>query len=329
MAFLKRTSEIEKAEHEVAKLYKQRERLIEEESKQRGALDAAVAARRKSLRGDETFDAKATEAARNADMALAAVRDALADVDTDIGAAQQAVAAAHDQSRRKIEADARTADLAAAQTAFAEFLSSTEKVVTSFGKLAGPFCESGNVAGFAANAAAELKLAGAAVFSDVKSYIANVSAGHMQIYGYTPPAPPPSRPKPIPMKAVYLLENVKFLDPSGVVKTVGKNMADTLPVPLAELAIAQGLADAPDSHRAKNLIALHGGNFHIVHESDCFDLDTGARPEPRPSKGVRYAGPLDGPMTLPDTLPNFIAQPPRPAVTGTISARRLPEDSKK
>ena len=313
MAFLKRTTEVEKAAAALAKLQRQQTRLVAQEATTREALDAAIIARRKSMRDDEAFDAKAAEAARNADTNLAAVRDTLDDVAGDIDEAQAALAQARDQERRKAEAASRKSDLAACTAALDEFLHGARKLSVAFDRVTGLATDAGNIAAYARRAIDELGMAAPSALAEIAVYVKHVAEGHTPIHGYAPPAPPVPRPVPIPVKAVFALENLRYVDQAGETRTLAKYVSDSLPVALAEKALLNNWAAEPTSHRAKSLIGLYGNGFRVVEASDCIDIATGTIPEKEPMRGraTRYRG-------------AFVGAELGTPVTGTVSVRRLP-----
>lgn len=167
---------------------------------------------------------------------------------------------------------------------------------------------------FATRARAEVATAIEMVSALLRSHASGVLGGTAPAALPTPEVlvPPKQRPKPVPTRNVYTLEKLKWTE-ADVVRTCGKHMVGSLPIPLAKLAIEKGLAEDAGSPRAQTLIATFGASYTPADAEACYDLDAdGAAPVKMPGRSVRYSGSLE-------TLPRFAAEPSAPAVvSGTI-----------
>ena len=105
-----------------------------------------------------------------------------------------------------------------------------------------------------------------------------------------PPRPPPASKKKVPTRRVFTLEHVKWRE-NDEIKVAGRYSIASIPEEFASRSIERGLADDPDTSRARQLLEAHGGGYKSAHPDDAFDLETGEPPSSRAVRSIRYGGP--------------------------------------
>jgi len=210
--------------------------------------------------------------------------------------------------------------LEVAETA-AAFDAGAAKLAECTGRAAAIIIDAKGLEIFAKNARVEVSAAVAMISALLRSNASGVLGGSTPAGLPKPEVPllPKSRPARAPTQSIYALENLKCLGVDGNMQTVAKYTLASLPIPLAEKAIALGKADASGTDRARRLLATYGNSWSPVDAADCYDLTTDTPPKKRPVATGRYHGPVDHPGPL--TLPPFVTKT-GPAVVG-VAARSI------
>jgi hypothetical protein len=274
---------------------------------------------------DSELDA-AEAALRSAQDRRSTLAAALVDVERQV----QDLERAHDDlTDKKLRAETAAAieklvsEVAEAATAFD---AGAEKLAECTARAAVIVADARGLQIFAISARDEVRAAIAMTSALLRSRATEVLNGNAPAKLPKPETPIAIRPAPvvIPTRQVFALANLKWTTEKGGVETVAKYTIASPPAKFAELAIERGLADDPGSQRARQLAEAHGGGWRSVSEDDCHDLNAdGAAPKQTQRRPAFYRGPRDGPLTLPEGLPAFVAKPAGPAVTGTVTIARV------
>jgi hypothetical protein len=247
-------------------------------------LNAAVAERRESLMSVDPADVDRLAALDGPTTAararMASLTNALQIFAERITACEEMLAIAKDKIAREGESKLRTEQAAALEQAHAVYKSATKALAEACAPIATVTSEGVSIGQFALQAAAQIETATVLALAELRSYARDVACGArpMKIQPQPRVEPPAPVTDPGPHVSIYVLQDSKWAEPDGTVKTAPKFGEASCPIHIAERAIAKNFAAPYHSERAERLRAAFGLIHGLVDAASAVDLEFGGEP---------------------------------------------------
>lgn len=291
MKFFTRKTMTETLETEIAALRARAETLNSRRAGAEAAYDDAKARLQRhhleaNLDADDKARAKLEDVVAACAMTRDGYTDALAELQTKIAHAEQKLAAERAAADRKAASEKLASDLDAIEKALPDYLAVGKRFADALQKLHFHF-ESGAIARFVGNAAAQVEVAAGFALVELRGMVDAIHDGTAPV----PAAKPVSASVPVPEPApptmtVFMLKSSHYRDHDDRKRFAGEWEDAIMPVTTAQRAMRMGVAVPVTDPRRARLRGTRGGD-HDPRAGDVIDLDAIEEP-----KKVSHADPV-------------------------------------